>query len=382
MANGKQLLITVSLALTALAGSTISWNMKPVPTGYADSLRQLYARPTAQWPKPDIDSNIVWKELGLRPNAPVAEDSSLKPMAELGRQLFFDPRLSGSNQISCGSCHEPELGWTNGRSTAVGHDHRTGERNVPTLLNVWATTPLFWDGRVKTLEDQALSPIGNEVEMHQGVDKLPSKLSAIPGYKKEFSKIFGAKKITEQQIATALATFQRTIQSRSSRFDAFLQGREKALSDLEIEGLHLFRTKARCMNCHNGPLFTDNKFHNIGLTYYKRKYEDLGLYNVTRKPEDVGKFKTPGLRDIVITRPYMHVGLFDDLEGVINIYNAGGGHPRRKKTPEEEKDPLYPVTSSILRPLGLTPHEKEALVAFLHAISTTSYRISRPELPQ
>jgi cytochrome c peroxidase len=235
---------------------------------------------------------------------------------------------------------------------------------------------------VKSLEEQALNPIGNDVEMHQGIDKLPAKLSAIPGYKSEFQKLFKSKKITEAQIAEALATFQRTIISRASKFDAFIQGREKALTDLEIEGLHIFRTKARCMNCHNGPLFTDNQFHNIGLTYYKRKYEDLGLYNVTKDPKDVGKFKTPGLRDIVITRPYMHVGLFDNLEGVINIYNAGGGHPRRKKTPEEEADPMYPVTSSILRPLGLTQHDKDALIAFLGAISTTSYRISRPQLPQ
>jgi cytochrome c peroxidase len=381
MLNRKQVYITITVSLIAITGSLSSWQTQPVRETYADSLRSIYTRPIAQWPKPDIDSNIKWKELGLRPNSPISTDS-LKEMVELGKQLFFDPRLSGSNQISCGSCHEPELGWTNGRSTAVGHDHLTGHRNVPSLLNVWATKPLFWDGRVKTLEEQALNPIGNEVEMHQGIDKLPAKLSAIPGYKKEFNKLFGGKKITEAQIAEALATFQRTIMSRLSKFDAFVQGREKALTDQEIEGLHIFRTKARCMNCHNGPLFTDNQFHNIGLTYYKRKYEDLGLYNVTKDPKDVGKFKTPGLRDIVITRPYMHVGLFDNLEGVINIYNAGGGHPRRKKTPEEEADPLYPSTSPILRPLGLTQHDKDALIAFLNAISTTSYRISRPELPQ
>lgn len=379
MVTRKQFFIIIPVIAFAAAAS--SWNTQPVPATYADSLRNLYTRPTAQWPKPDIDSNIVWKELGVRPEPAIGRDSMVE-MVSLGKQLFFDPRLSGSNQISCGSCHEPELGWSNGRSTAVGHDHMTGERNVPTLLNVWAVTPLFWDGRVKSLEDQALSPIGNAVEMHQGVKELPAKLSAIPGYKASFKKVFGNNKITGQQIATALAVFQRTIASRLTKFDAFLQGREKALSDLEIQGLHLFRTKARCMNCHNGPLFTDNQFHNLGLTYYKRKYEDLGLYNITKKPEDVGRFKTPGLREVAITRPYMHVGLFNDLEGVINIYNAGGGHPRRKKTPEEEADPLYPVTSSILRPLHLTDQEKDALVAFLHAISTTSYRIPRPELPK
>lgn len=377
----KQLIFIFSLLLIVTAASLTGYRPAALPANVGDSLRAMYSRPTGEWPRPDIDSNIVWKELDLRPNSPTFSDSSQAGMVELGKKLFFDPRLSGSNQISCGTCHEPELGWSNGRSTAVGHDHQLGSRNVPSLLNAWATSPMFWDGRVKTLEEQALNPIGNEIEMHQGIKELPAKLSAIPGYKKLFTEQFGNKKITQEQIATALATFQRTIMSRVSRFDGFLQGRNKALTDQEIQGLHLFRTKARCMNCHNGPLFTDNQLHNLGLTYYKRKYEDLGLYNITHKAEDVGKFKTPGLRDVTVTKPYMHNGLFPDLLGVVNIYNAGGGHPRRKKTPAEEADPLYPVTSPILRPLNLTEDEKEALVAFLHAISTTTYRIPRPELP-
>ncbi|MOA19415.1 Methylamine utilization protein MauG precursor [compost metagenome] len=144
--------------------------------------------------------------------------------------------------------------------------------------------------------------------------------------------------------------------------------------------MHLFRTKARCVNCHNGPLFTDNQFHNLGLTYYGREYEDLGRYEVTKLPEDVGKFKTPSLRDVMRTRPWFHNGLFDDMDGVLNMYN--NGMPQPKPKPEQENDPLFPKTSPHIKKLGLTKEERDAVVAFLDAISSSPFRILPPDLPK
>ncbi|WP_295129254.1 cytochrome c peroxidase [uncultured Chitinophaga sp.] len=351
----------------------------------ADSLRIAYSQNPSLWPKADVDDSVAYHEIAMLPESPYFDrartDSVFAARVELGKMLFFDPRLSGSNQISCGTCHEPEMGWSNGRSTAVGHDHQVGARNVPTLVNAWAAKSFFWDGRVNSLETQAMAPISNDIEMHMLPGQLPEKLGAIKGYRDLFRKAFNTKEITMEQVSDALADFQRTISSRRGRFDAFMSGNYKAMSDQEILGMHLFRTKARCMNCHNGPYFTDSEFHNLGLHYYGRdKYEDFGRYNITHKKEDVGKFKTPTLRDVAITRPWMHNGLFDDLGGIINLYNAGGSRP--KPRPHVANDPLFPTTSAMLKKLDLTEVEKEAIVAFLHTLGTTSYRINRPDLPK
>jgi cytochrome c peroxidase len=144
--------------------------------------------------------------------------------------------------------------------------------------------------------------------------------------------------------------------------------------------LHVFRTQARCINCHNGPLFSDNQFHNIGLTYYQRKYEDLGRYKVTRKKEDVGKFKTPSLRDVAHTSPWMHNGIFDDLGGIVNLYNSG--MPMPAITEAQKKDTLFPKTSVHIKKLNLNAEQRKDLVAFLGAISTNPLRIRNPELPK
>ena len=152
------------------------------------------------------------------------------------------------------------------------------------------------------------------------------------------------------------------------------------MSNEAIQGLHLFRTKARCINCHNGPLFSDGDFHNIGLTYYQRPFEDLGRYNITKKPADVGRFRTPSLREVMLTRPWMHNGLFDDMEGIINMYNAGGAKARPKG--EQVNDPLYPKLDPLLKPLHLTPQERESVVAFLQTLTTNSYRVERPVMPK
>jgi len=348
----------------------------------ADSLRALYNLPPNQWPKPTVDPNIKWQELGELPKSPIAsQEAALKNIVALGKVLFYDARLSGSNQISCINCHAPDMNWADGRQVSIGHNQTANTRNAPSLENVWYFKKLFWDGRAENLEEQLTGPITSDIEMHQDFKTLPTKLTAIKGYAPLFTAAFGSEKITQQRIAKALATYQLTFVSRKSDFDYFLQGNTKRLSDQQIEGLHLFRTKARCMNCHYGPLFTDNGFHNLGLTYYKRvKYEDLGRYNVTQQPEDVGRFKTPGLRNVIRTRPWFHNGLFDNIEGVINMYS--NGMPQPKPKPDQLNDPLYPKTDIHIKRLDLTKEEKVALIAFLNAITTEPWRIKAPEMPQ
>ncbi|MFD2599000.1 cytochrome-c peroxidase [Sphingobacterium corticis] len=345
----------------------------------ADTIAHLYKKPISEWPKPTIDPSVNWAEFQSLPKV----DSNYfeimeSPIVVLGKNLFFDPILSGSNQISCSSCHHPQSSWADKVSTPIGHDHQQGTRNTPSLLNVYARKTLFWDGRERALEAQALSPIEAHHEMNMNITELIPKLKSIRAYNQLFLAAFDDPDYSVPEVLKALGAFQRTIKSRRSRFDEFLDGNYKALSVQEIEGLHLFRTKARCMNCHNGQFLTDEDFHNIGLTYYKRKYEDLGRYHITGKPEDVGKFRTPSLRDVMNTEPWMHNGMFWNMTGVINIYNSG--MQMNTATAEEKAaDPLHPITDPLLQKLHLTKSEVAAIVSFMEAITATSYHMRRPE---
>jgi cytochrome c peroxidase len=346
-----------------------------------DSLRKIYSKSPEKWPKPTVDSGVNFVELGVLLPSPVdIKNDSVAKIVKLGKILFFDPRLSESNQISCSSCHAPDLHWADGKQFSVGHDHAANIRNAPSLENVWFYKKLFWDGRAGTLEDQAQNPISSNIEMHQDMKTLAKKLSKVKGYQPLFKDAFGDGKITNERVLNSLATFQRTIVSRKSDFDYFLEGNKNRLTDQQILGLHLFRTKARCVNCHNGPMFTDNEFHNLGLTYYKRQYEDLGRYNITKKVEDVGRFKTPGLRNVMRTAPWFHNGIFGDMDGIMNMYNVG--MPVQRVRPEQVGDPLLPKNDKLLKGLMLSKAEKDAVVAFLHSISTLPWKDRAPELPK
>ncbi|MDF2191937.1 cytochrome c peroxidase [Paraflavitalea sp. CAU 1676] len=372
----------VVAVLVALVAGIASFTHNPTPgtIDVNDSLRALYSRPVAEWPKPTIEAGVQWKEMSALPVDSNIVANLKDPKINLGKLLFFDPRLSGSNQISCSSCHDPDLAWTDGRTVSLGSDRRQGTRNTSTLLNVAQVKDLFWDGRSTSLEDQAINPIATIHEMNQEPPTIPEELEAIPGYVDLFEKVYGSKRISLDRVLDALAAFERSIASRSSRFDEFINGKYTKLNDEEIQGLHLFRTKARCMNCHNGTYFTDNQFHNIGLTYYGRKYEDLGRYKVTKEAADVGKFRTPSLRDVMKTRPWMHNGLFYNIEGIMNMYSAGMPQPKRK--PEQANDPLFPATDLLIKKLDLTPEEKKSLIAFLDAITGVPDKMDRPELPK
>ena len=359
--------------------SLCSLNTGSIKSSEIDSLRVLYTMPVEKWPKPFVDSGVNWNEMQPLPRENAWVEGLKDPKVTLGKFLFFDPRLSRSNQISCSSCHEPDLAWTDGRRVSLGNDHLQGSRNTPSLLNVFIYSGFFWDGRAGSLGGQALNPLSTHHEMDMDVNQLPQKLQAIKQYDSLFTGVYQQRKITLDMITDAIAAFEVTIQSRKSRFDLFMEGKQNAFTDEEVKGLHLFRTKARCMNCHYGTYLTDRQFHNIGLTYYKRKYEDLGRYNITHDPQDVGRFRTPSLRDVLYTGPWMHNGLFNSLPGILNIYNSG---MQLKPRPGMENDSLFPKTDVRMQPLHLTEEEKDAVVAFLSAISTRPMHVARPVLPE
>lgn len=345
----------------------------------AARLRSAYAKPSAQWPKPTLDEGVEHRELApLPPVEFPAGNPFSREKSDLGKMLFFDGRLSGTGQMSCASCHDAELGWGDGRAFAFGHNSKPVRRNSPTLVNIGLNRVFFWDGRAGSLEEQALMPIANPDEMHSSAEEAAARISRVEGYKPLFKAAFGSEEITAERIAMAIATYERTFTSWRSPFEEFLKGKTTALSDSAVRGLHLFRTEARCLNCHNGPTLSDGDFHNLGLTYFGRELQDLGRYDVTQNPADVGKFKTPTLRNVTRTAPYMHNGLFD-LDGVLNMYNAGMSTIKPK--PGQENDPLFPVKDRLLKPLGLNKRDLADLRAFLESMEETRQRVRAPALP-
>lgn len=349
-----------------------------------EKLRKTYSSgDISQWEKPELDEEVIanFEDIGVLPKMIFPENNPYsEAKKELGKMLFFDPRLSKSKQISCASCHDPELAWGDGRTISYGHNRQTGKRNSPSLLNIGYHSVFFWDGRAASLEDQALGPITDPVEMAATETISIKNIKKIKGYKPYFREAFGDEKITIERILKAIATYERTITSKKSKFDSFIEGKSDIFTDEEVIGLHLFRTKARCINCHNTPLLSNQKFHNVGLSYYGRTFEDLGKYNITHKKEDVGKFKTPSLREIGRTAPYMHNGLMPNLEGIIEMYNAG--MPRVKPKENQKNDSLFPVTDPLLKKLNLTKKEQNALKAFLLTLSSSPRREILPKLPE
>lgn len=366
-----------------------SFSTRTITSIFSDSekiakLRSEYGSgdPT-KWEAPLLDSSVIagFKDIGLLPKMIFPEDNPYSDAKkELGKILFFDPRLSSSKQISCASCHDSELGWGDGRTVSFGHDRKTGTRNSMTLLNIGYHTTFFWDGRASSLEEQMLFPLKDPVEMHSSESIALKNIKKIKGYKPLFKAAFGDEKVTLERISKAIATYERTIISGKTKFDQFISGDSEKFTDEEVIGLHLFRTKARCINCHNTPLFSNQKFHNVGLSYYGRVFEDLGKYNITKKTEHVGQFKTPSLREVSRTAPYMHNGLLPHLEGIIQMYNMG--MPRLKPNEKQKNDPLFPTTDPLLKKLNLTKEEMKALEAFLKTLSSTPHRERIPKLPE
>jgi cytochrome c peroxidase len=284
--------------------------------------------------------------LGLDLYLPVPEDNPLAvERVELGRRLFFDRRLSRDGSIACSSCHDPERAFSDGRRIAVGVFGRAGRRNAPALINRGYGRSFFWDGRVATLEEQVLKPIQDTNEMDLTLPEAAARMSQ-----------------PAVEISRALASYIRSILSGDSRFDRFINGDRGALSTEQQAGLQLFRGKANCVACHVGPNFTDERFHNTGIAWHDGGFQDDGRFAVTGKAEDRGAFKTPTLREIALTAPYMHDGSVASLEDVIKYYDRGGN---RNTGLDLE-----------IHPLHLSSTEKQNIIAFLRCLN--GRQVNRP----
>ncbi|MEQ8785411.1 MAG: cytochrome c peroxidase [Pirellulaceae bacterium] len=282
----------------------------------------------------------------------------------LGRQLFFDPRLSGDNTMSCAHCHLPEKALADGEKTSAGAGDRRLKRNTPSVLNTAFLSPLTWDGRAKSLEEQALGPITSPVEMHQDLDELERELAEVPGYVRQFRDVFDQPP-ARGAIAKALAAFQRTLVSRRSPLDRYLEGEKDALSASAKHGMELFTGDAGCIRCHHGPLLSDGKFYRLGVSF-----RDEGRGAVTGKPDDAYKFRTPPLRDVARTAPYMHDGSLKTLAQVVEFYFRGAS-----------TSPPHGLSLDIQPQTDLSYSDIEDLTAFLRALSGEPPSVQRPELP-
>ncbi|MDB5954302.1 cytochrome c peroxidase [Ramlibacter sp.] len=311
-------------------------------------------------------AQLEWR---LPASPPMPPDNPGTPARiQLGKALFFDPRLSGSGTTSCASCHNPALGWSDGLKTAVGVGGQVLARATPTVVNTAFNTQFMWDGRKKSLEDQALGPMKARDEMDTDFATLFERLRGLPAYVALFDEAYPREGITEETIAKALATFERTLVSSDSPFDRWLAGDAQALTPAQWRGFQVFANpdKGNCAACHNGPNFTDNGFHNIGIAASGKP--DPGRFGVRPVASMKGAFKTPTLRDIELTAPYFRDGSAATLREVVDHYVRGG----------DDRSNL----STNMKPLHLSEQEKEDLVAFLRSLTGQRTAFVMPELPR
>jgi cytochrome c peroxidase len=286
---------------------------------------------------------------------------------DLGKQLFFDGRLSQDNTVSCASCHDPKKGWSNGARFATGIGGQVGGRSAPTIINVAYSYYQFWDGRALHVEGQALGPIQNPIEMDMTLEEVVQKLNKIEGYRDQFRKAFGTD-VTADGIAKAIGSFERTVLSGNAPYDRFKAGDAAALSDAAERGRRIFFHKGHCSACHAGPNFSDGGFHNLGVAI-DRPNPDLGRFSETKVDGDRGSFKTPTLREVARTAPYMHDGSLATLQEVVEFYDKGGV--------------ANPQLDEEIFPLKLTDQEKADLITFLEeGLSSSDYpEVQPPSLP-
>ncbi len=332
--------------------------------------------------------------LGPLPPPPVPPDNPMSDAkVELGKLLFWDERLSGDISTPCAVCHDPKQGWGTGQPISRGYPGTEHWRNSQTVLNAAYYSKLFWAGEVTSLEAQASAAATGNVAGNGDPIMMEERLRQVPEYVKRFKDVFGVERPTIDTAWMAIAAFERTLVSKPENvpFDRYAKGDQAALSPEAKRGLTLFQGKAGCILCHNGPLLSDDSYHNLGvpknpvfetsplhqitLRYqhvirgvseklYRSADRDLGLYYTTKQEADKGKFRTPSLRELKYTAPYMHNGVFPTLEEVIEFYNRGGGED--------------PNRSPLIRPLGLTDQEKQDLLAFLLTLSSDQPLIVEP----
>lgn len=313
--------------------------------------------------------------LGLEKDSLVIpKDNPLtKDKVELGKLLFFDKRLSANDTIACASCHVPSLAFTDGQPVSTGIHGQKGGRSAPTAINRVFSSAQFWDGRAATLEEQSVGPFANPIEHgFKDHDELVAKVKSIAGYGPLFERAFGSPAITTDLIGKAIASFQRTLLSGNSAYDRFTMGNEEqALSANAQNGLRVFLGKGQCLRCHFGFNFADERYHNLGAGWdqQSKSFTDVGRHQVTNKPEDMGAFKTPTLREVAKTAPYMHDGSLATLREVIDFYDQGG-------IPNPRLDP-------VIKPLNLTEQEKTDLVEFMESLNGEGWNVTPPtQFPQ
>ncbi len=325
---------------TMVIDSVLDWAKGIMQTSSSEQAQQILT----EWVLPETASGSDNKPLDPKKVA-------------LGKMLFFDPRLSGNGTMSCGTCHNPALGWSDGLPTGRGHEGMVLERATPTIINVGFNNIFMWDGRAKTLEEQATGPIVNPDEMHNTVENMINTLKGIPGYVAAFNDAFYGLGISVSRYRTAIAQFQRSVVANNSPFDRWIQGDAKAMTAQQVRGFELFRDpgKGNCMVCHRPPNFTDDGFHNIGLPSFGENNPDLGRHSQVAVDMTRGAFKTPPLRNIAQTAPYFHDGSAKNLDDVIEHYMTGG------------------VVQSNLSPNMIKPNlskqDKKDLIAFLEALT-------------
>jgi cytochrome c peroxidase len=321
---------------------------------------------------------------GVLPPLIPADNPLTAAKVELGKQLYFDARLSSDDRVACATCHDPAHAFAEPRPVSLGVGQAAGVRNAPTVLNAAFLQEQFWDGRAPTLEEQSKGPLVNPVEMGMpSHDAVAAKVAKIAAYPPLFRQAFGDERVTPDRIVQAIASFERTLISLDAPIDRFLAGDQKAISESAKRGWALFNGKARCNTCHGHigalPLFTDELYHNLGVAAKDVDFEalaqrvqqhpeeiaelshakginQLGRYLVTQQPKDIGAFKTPQLRNVALTAPYMHDGSEATLVQVIEFYDRGG-NPN-------------PWLDGGMRPLGLTPQEKADLIALMQTFTS------------
>ncbi len=348
--------------------------------------------------KPATKAAPAFPPLGPLGPVPVPTDNPMTAeKVELGKLLFWDSRLGGDASSPCVVCHEPSKGWGDGGEISRGYPGTEHWRNSQTVLNAAYYNKLFWEGSVTSLEGQAPSAAEGNVAGNGDPSLMEMRMRFIPEYVARFKKVFGTEWPRMFHAYQAIAAFERTLVSDANKvpFDRYMKGDKKALSESQLRGMAIYNGKAGCIQCHNGPLASDQRFYALGvpenevfkttplyqITHRWEHYQkgvnekdyrgadlDLGLYYITKNPKDVNKFRTPSLRELKYTAPYMHNGIFYTLDEVVDFYDKGGGQGPNK--------------SALIKPLGLTDQEKKDLVSFLEALSMdTPLLMDPPKLP-
>lgn len=362
------------LAATALAAAVLA-------TALLAGCRQPQA-PAPPWEAANPIKPLPKAPLGISIDLSSLTDSHGKHIeitperVRLGRWLFYDRRLSGDGSVGCVTCHQPEYAFSEPTPVASGIRGQKGKRKAPTFINMASTLypHFFWDGRAGSLEDQALGPIANPVEMGSSHESMVATLTKVEGYRPYFKEAFGSETITKERVAQAIASYERTRMSGNSPYDRWRYAKDdNAISQQAKDGYDLFFNKARCNQCHLGDNFTDSRFHNLGVGWNPKTktFSDEGRWVITKGTVDAGfgdsdrgAFKTPTLREVTKHAPYMHDGSIATLREVVELYNRGG-----------DKNPYLDPK---IEPLKLTPAEIDAIVAFMKTLEGEGYQDTAP----